>query len=102
MVAALQNISQSTLSDFCARHGVAELSVFGSALRDDFDSESDVDVLFVLKPEETMSIEKYLEMRYELSEMFGGREVDLVQKRLLKNPFRRAEILRTRKVLYAA
>jgi hypothetical protein len=34
--------------------------------------------------------------------MFGGREVDLVQKRLLKNPFRRHEILTTREVLYAA
>jgi predicted nucleotidyltransferase len=41
-------------------------------------------------------------MRDELSAMFGGREVDLVQKRLLKNPFRRHEILTTREVLYAA
>jgi hypothetical protein len=34
--------------------------------------------------------------------MFDGREVDLVQKRLLTNPFRRKEILATRRVLYAA
>ena len=49
-----------------------------------------------------MTLEKYLDMRDELSAMFGGREVDLVQKRLLKNPFRRHEILTTREVLYAA
>jgi hypothetical protein len=38
----------------------------------------------------------------ELSAMFGGREIDLTQKRLVKNPFRRHEILKTRQVLYAA
>jgi hypothetical protein len=34
-------------------------------------------------------------MRDELSAMFGGREIDLVQKRLLTNPFRRQQILAT-------
>ena len=47
-----------------------------------------------------MTIETYLEMQDELSAMFGGREVDLTQKRLLKNPFRRHEILKTRQVVY--
>jgi predicted nucleotidyltransferase len=59
-------------------------------------------VLLTLEPGQTMTVEKYLDMRDELSAMFGGREVDLVQKRLLKNPFRRHEILTTREVLYAA
>lgn len=102
MVAGIPNVSAQRVREFCRRHGVAELSLFGSVLREDFAGGSDVDVLFALAPGQTMTIEKYLEMCDELSEMFGGREVDLVQKRLLKNPFRRAEILRTRKVLYAA
>ncbi|MBC8106017.1 MAG: nucleotidyltransferase domain-containing protein [Anaerolineae bacterium] len=87
---------------FCRKYRVAELSLFGSALRDDFGPASDVDVLIALAPGETMSLEKYLDMRDELSALFGGREIDLVQKRLLKNPFRRHEILTTRQVLYAA
>lgn len=49
-----------------------------------------------------MTFEGFLEMRDELSEMFGGRAVDLVEKRLVKNPFRRNRILTTRRILYAA
>ena len=90
------------VEQFCRRHGVQELALFGSVLRDDFSPESDVDVLVTLQPGQTMTLEKFLDMRDELSAMFGGRAVDLVQKRLLKNPFRRHEILTTREVLYAA
>jgi predicted nucleotidyltransferase len=87
---------------FCRKYGVAEFSLFGSILRDDFNADSDVDVLFSLEPGRTMTPESYLDMRDELSAMFGGREIDLVQKRLLTNPFRRQRILATRQVLYAA
>jgi len=87
---------------FCRKFGIAELSLFGSILRNDFGPDSDVDVLISLEPGRTMTPESYLDMRDELSTLFGGREVDLVQKRLLTNPFRRQEILATRRVLYAA
>src|SRR4051794_10601679 len=84
------------IEEFCRKYGVAELSLFGSVLRDDFSAESDVDVLIDRDPSQPMTIETYLDMRDELSAMFGGREIDLTQKRLLKNPFRRHEILTTR------
>lgn len=87
---------------FCTTHGVQELSVFGSVLRNDFGPHSDVDVLITLVSGVTMTVEKYLDMCDELSSIFGDRNIDLVQKRLLKNPYRRHEILRTREVLYAA
>ena len=90
------------IEEFCRKHRVAELSLFGSILRDDFGPESDVDVLIVLEPGYTFTPDSYLDMRDELSAMFDGREIDLVQKRLLKNPFRRREILATARVLYAA
>lgn len=90
------------VTEFCRKHDIEEFSLFGSVLRDDFGPDSDVDVLIALRPGLTMTIEKYLQMRDELSEMFDGRPIDLVQKRLLKNPFRRHEILTTREVLYAA
>jgi predicted nucleotidyltransferase len=96
------DVPMHQVEQFCRRHGVQELALFGSVLRDDFAPDSDVDVLLTLEPGQTMTVEKYLDMRDELSAMFGGREVDLVQKRLLKNPFRRHEILTTREVLYAA
>ena len=79
-----------------------ELALFGSILRADFGPGSDVDVLIDLEAGRRLTPEEYLDMRDELSAIFEGREVDLVQKRLLKNPYRRDEILRTREVLHAA
>jgi uncharacterized protein len=95
-------LPQEQINAFCHRHAVQELSLFGSVLRDDFGPESDIDVLFTLASGNTMSIEKYLEMRDQLSAMFAGREIDLVQNKLVRNPFRRQEILATREILYAA
>lgn len=97
-----QPVAKEQIEAFCREYGVAEFSLFGSILRDDFSSESDVDVVIALESGRTLTVEIYLAMRDQLSAMFGGREIDLVQKRLLKNPFRRREILTTRRVLYAA
>ena len=72
------------IADFCGRWKLAELSLFGSVLRDDFGPDSDIDVLIQLQSGETMSIEKFVDMRDELVAMFG-REVDLVEKALLRN-----------------
>lgn len=89
------------IESFCRKWKIEEFSLFGSALRQDFRPDSDVDVLISLKPGQIMTLENFLDMRDELSAMFGGREIDLVQKRLLKNPFRRNEILSHREIVYA-
>lgn len=86
---------------FCRKWGVTELSVFGSALRDDFTADSDVDVLVALRPGHGLTLYDWLDMIDELKAIFG-RDVDLVAKGGLRNPFRRREILRTAHVLYAA
>ena len=95
-------IPQEQITAFCKKWKIDELSLFGSALRDDFRADSDIDILINLHPGQTMTLESFLDMRDELSTIFDGREIDLVQKRLLKNPFRRHEILTHREVLYAA
>lgn len=87
---------------FCSRWKLRELSLFGSILRDDFGPQSDVDVLVAFALDGAMTFEGFLQMREELSELFGGRAIDLVEKRLVTNPFRRHDILTTRRVLYAA
>lgn len=94
--------SAEAVRAFCQKWGVRELSLFGSVLRDDFRPDSDVDVLVALEPGVAMTFEGFLDMRAELSSLFGGREVDLVERRLVTNPFRRHEILTTRRVIYAA
>jgi predicted nucleotidyltransferase len=96
------DIPKESLATFCRKWKVQELSLFGSALRADFRPESDVDLLISFMPGAKMTFESFLEMRDELSAIFGGRSIDLVEKHLLKNPFRRHEILTTREIVYAA
>jgi predicted nucleotidyltransferase len=90
------------IESFCKKWRVRELSLFGSVLREDFRPDSDVDVLLVFEPDGGIQFENFLEMREELSAIFGGREVDIVEKRLLRNPYRRHEILTKREIVYAA
>jgi hypothetical protein len=93
-------ISQTQLIDFCSKWKVKELSIFGSALREDFREDSDIDVLVETLPDSQLGWD-WLDMQNELAAILG-RNVDLVFKDGLRNPYRREEILRTRQVLYAA
>ena len=95
-------IAMDKIEAFCKKWGLKELSLFGSVLRDDFRPDSDVDVLVSFLPGNDMTFEGFVDMRDELSAIFGGRQIDLTQKQMLENPFRRYEILTTREVLYAA
>ena len=94
-------VEPDAIDAFCRKWRIRELSLFGSALRHDFRPDSDVDLLVVFEPEAGWDLWDVVGMETELAELFG-RKVDLVEKRALKNPFRRFEILTTRQVLYAA
>jgi len=95
------HIDQNLIADFCKKWNITELSIFGSVLREDFGSESDVDILVSLDPGTRLSLYDWLDMIDEIKSIIG-REVDLVEKTGIRNPFRRREILSTAKVLYAA
>ena len=86
---------------FCRQWKIRELSLFGSALRDDFRSDSDVDVFVSFFEDARWSLFDLVSMADELSNVLG-RPVDLVEKEALRNPFRRQSILSTRKIIYAA
>jgi predicted nucleotidyltransferase len=94
-------IPQDRIAEFCRKWQVRELSLFGSILRDDFREDSDVDVLVALAPGRRVPLEQWLAMEDELRSIFR-REIDLVERRLVVNPFRRHHILTHRRVLYAA
>lgn len=94
-------IPEERIHAFCRRWRIAELCVFGSVLRDDFQPDSDVDVLVTLSKDAPWSLYDWVDMIGELREIFG-REVDLLSTQALRNPFRRHEILKTREILYAA
>jgi uncharacterized protein len=95
------NIPKDKIEDFCKRWKIAEFALFGSVLREDFRPDSDVDVLVTFEPEGGITFENRLVMLDELAEIFG-REVDLIEKGAIRNPFRRHEILTTKEVVYAA
>lgn len=94
-------IPRKKIAEFCKRWNITEFSIFGSVLRDDFRSDSDIDVLVSIDPGAHMGLFKIIEMKLELEEIFK-RPVDLVEKEGLKNPYRRKEILQTARVVYAA
>ena len=70
-------------------------------LREDFRPDSDIDVLVSFEPDGGITFDNRVEMLDELAEIFG-REVDLVEKDAIRNPFRRHDILTTKEVVYAA
>lgn len=91
------------LRDFCKRWDISELALFGSALRDDFSDDSDVDVLVTFQPDSQHGFFELSQMQDELSQMFM-REVDLVSRRGVeasRNPIRRKAILDSARVVYA-
>jgi uncharacterized protein len=92
---------QEQIVRFCEKWKIAEFALFGSVIRDDFRPDSDVDVLITFHPDIPWSLYDWMDMIEELQGMFG-REVDLVEKSTLRNPFRRRAILENNQVLYAA
>ena len=71
------HIPQAEIAEFCQRHHIQKLSLFGSVLRDDFRSESDIDFLVEFEPGKTPGYFKLVSMEMELSEMLEGRKIDL-------------------------
>ena len=94
-------VEPERIAEFCRKWQIKELSLFGSALGDEFRADSDVDLLVTFEDHDHWDLWDLLHMQREL-EMTFSRKVDLVEKSAVKNPFRRHHILTTRRVLYAA
>jgi predicted nucleotidyltransferase len=86
------------LTAFCRRYQVQELSLFGSALRPDYQQNSDVDLLVNFKKGARITFTTLARMQRELESLIK-RKVDLVPKKSLK-PLIRDQVLTTAKVLY--
>lgn len=93
-------LPQEAIAEICKRYQVRELSVFGSAMRDDFTADSDIDLLVEFLPDAKTGLLDFIGMQHELADIIG-RKVDLVSKRGL-NPIIRDEVLNNSKVFYAA
>jgi predicted nucleotidyltransferase len=93
------DIPYDAVADFCRRHHIRRLSLFGSVLRDDFRPDSDVDVLVEFEEGKTPGL-AFFSMGDELSEILG-RQVDLNTKGGLSKYFR-DEVLAEAQQLYVA
>jgi len=75
-------IDQDKIADFCRKHHIRRLWLFGSVLNDEFRKDSDVDVLYEFKPGKTPGWE-IVRIENELSQIFGGRRIDFVSEKYL-------------------
>ena len=82
------SVSQTALAAFCQEHGIKRLAVFGSAHRDDFGPDSDIDLLVEFEPDRIPGLLGVAGMELELSELFAGRKVDLRTAKDLSPYFR--------------
>jgi len=97
-------INEEMIKQICSNYSISELALFGSALRSDFSSESDIDLLVEFKPESGISLFDIVDLKNEFEKLFG-REVDIVTKNAIKrsrNHLRRKGILDNYKVIYAS
>lgn len=95
------DIPREEIAEFCQKWRIKELAIFGSAVRDDFRPDSDVDVLVVFHDDAGWSLFDHIKAEEELKQLFG-RDVDLVERKTIRNPFRRHHILNNHEVIYAS
>ena len=91
---------QEVIADFCQRHHVRRLSLFGSVLRDDFRPESDIDILVEFEPAAGVGYFGLFDMKEELARVLG-RDVDL-QTPMSLSPYFRDRVVREAVPLYDA
>jgi uncharacterized protein len=95
------DLPKKKIADFCRRHHIHKLAVFGSALREDFRPDSDLDVLVEFDPGYTPGLIKLAGMELEFSAFVGGRKVDMNTPLCLSRYFR-DEVLAEAEPLYVA
>ncbi len=93
--------SRREIAEFCRRHHIRKLAVFGSALHGDARPESDLDLLVEFEPGHVPGLLRLTGMELELSALLGGRKVDL-NTPLCLSRFFRDEVLAEAEPVYAA
>jgi predicted nucleotidyltransferase len=93
-------LPREKIAEFCKRNRIRKLSLFGSALREDFRQDSDVDLLVEFQTGTAPSFLDLARMERELAGLLGGRKIDLRTPKELSRYFR-DEVLSSASVQYA-
>ncbi len=95
--------NRDEIERYCRSHQIARLEAFGSVLRDDFNGQSDLDLLATMREGSHPTLLDWAQMQEELGIIFG-RRVDLISRRAVErsqNAIRRRSILSATEQLYA-
>ena len=102
-MATLEYFPLQDITRFCQKWQILELALFGSVLREDFNPESDVDVLVTFSDKSEWGLFDHVQMQQEFQALFKCK-VDLISRRALdytQNHLLRDEILKTAKVIFS-
>jgi uncharacterized protein len=96
-------IAAEPLQNICQRWQIVELALFGSVLRDDFNPDSDIDLLVTFADSARITFFDLDEIERQFSILFDNRPIDVVTKNAIErshNPIRRQNILNNAKIIY--
>ena len=91
-------LPMAAIEAFCRKNRIRRLSLFGSVLRDELSPDSDIDVLIEFEPGHAVDFFDFMELQFQLSEIFG-RDVDLNTPGILSRYFRQ-QVMDTAQVVY--
>ena len=92
---------QDALAALCRRYRISKLALFGSTLKGTNRPNSDVDLLVEFEPEATPGLLTMAQIEFDLSDLLGGRKVDLRTAGDLSRYFR-DEVVRTAEAQFEA
>ncbi len=98
MVRPRIDVPRERLAELCRHHQIRRLALFGSVLREDFGSDSDIDVLIEFDRCQPVGF-RIFRVEEELSRLFGGHKVDIVNPRYLNHRLK-DQILNSAQVQY--
>jgi predicted nucleotidyltransferase len=91
---------KAAITKLCEAHKVKSLYAFGSVLSDNFDSESDIDLIVEFTNMEVQDYaDNYFDFKFSLQEIFK-RPVDLLEEKAIKNPYFRQNVNQQRQLVY--
>lgn len=93
-------VPKDKIAEFCRKHHIRKLALFGSVLPEDFKPDSDVDVLVEFEPQHVPGFLRLYDIEQKLSSLLGGYRVDLITEKFLNRRIR-DRVLATAEVQHA-
>jgi predicted nucleotidyltransferase len=92
--------NQATLRELCTRYKVKSLYAFGSVLSNNFNQNSDIDLIVHFKEIPVKDYaDNYFDFKYSLQNIFN-RPLDLLEEQAIKNPFFKKDVNQTKQLVY--